>query len=763
MRPPCVLSLSRLIAVPPLASLAVFMLMALPPVATAEERADAPRPDSVSQLMGQVRDAAAGGTPIPGVRVRAAPGGEAVTDAGGWFRVSIPARGVVLLRVEGFGFSAIDRQVAVPRDTPLIVEIERLFLLNELVVSASPLGSVATYQATQALGPDELHQRSNSSIGAMLDGEPGVAMRSLGAAPTRPVIRGFDGDRVLVLENGERMGDLSESAADHAVSLDPLALRRVEVVRGPASLLYGSSALGGVVNLMTADLPPSWSKGVGGSVQGYTGSGNRTVAAGGALLYGAERWAATARLSLREAGDIRTPEAVLPGTALSSRDGQLGLVRESGPLRVGVSASLVDRSYGIPESLDNPLEDVMLTMNRGAVQARGAWTPAPGGPIRRAELRANVARFAQQELERELSPGGRVSAQEVGLEFDQWAASATATVVHAPMGALDEGVLGAAVRLRRLEVGGEGAFTPGSNERAVALFSFQEIPLTGALRLQFGLRGEVQTSRARPNAQFLDVEGSRSATALSGSAGVNWRPTAGWELGAQLARAHRNPTVEELYADGPHLGAGAYEIGSPTLRDEVGHGLDLFVRRGWVRGGIELAAFYNRVDGFVAVQPLGRTDPASGLPVIAYQGTDARLMGGEAMAEVRATEALSLTASLDFVRGDRLGEAVTPLPTIPPFRLRLQARRDFSWGWVEPTLRAVAAQNRVAADEEPTAGYLLLEGSLGLRLGSGGSQLLVARVENALNRLYRDHLSRIEERGFPMPGRSLSLAYRLTF
>ena len=722
-----------------------------------------------SRIHGQVVEVRPPHAPVPGALVRVFPGSETLTDAEGRFSIEIPEAdrvgGTVRVRVaiSGFGLAEVEEEVTLPLAAPLRLEVERLFRLDALVATASPTGSSANYQPVQALSPEDIRRRMAASVGSMLDGEPGIAMRSLGAAPTRPVIRGFDGDRVLVLENGERMGDLAESAADHAVAVDPLALRRVEVVRGPASLLYGSSALGGVVNLLTADLPEQWAQGWEGSLHTHASSMNRSAAAGGEFLYGTDAWAGTGRFSLREAGDIRTPEARLPGTSLSSRDAQLGVVHEGGALRLGLSGSFVDRGYGIPEAIDDPTEEVYLTMERQALQGRMDWTPSASSWVEGVQLRAHMARFHQQELERELVPGGAILKEDVGLEFHQRAGSATATLRHAARGPLDVGALGVAVRFRTLDVGGEEAFTPGVTERSMALFTFQELPLSPALRLQLGARGEFHHSRARPNEDFPDARDRRRSTSLSGSAGVNWRPAAGWELGTQVARAHRTPSAEELYADGPHLGAGAYEIGSAELADEVGHGLDLFVRRGWTRGGVEVAVFRNRISGFVAFQPTGETDPRSGLPVFRYEGTAARFVGGEVVAEFQPSEALALGVGVDWVRADRLGEQATPLPAIPPFRARLSIRWEVARWWVGGTLRAVARQERVAPEEEATGGYNLVDGGVGFRVGPDGRHSVTLRVDNAANRRYRDHLSRVEERGFPMPARNLSLVYRWSY
>ena len=740
------------------------------PNAAAFEAPSAGIQDDSIQIRGRVVDAETDGSPVIGAVVELRElERRARTDDQGAFRFGDVPRGRWTLIARAPGLRPEFIQVEVTGEEGRAVDVEivldaPLFELEEVVATVSPLGSAVGYQPARALDREALTRRLDTSVAHMLDGEPGVAMRSLGPAPARPVIRGFDGDRVLVLEDGERMGDLSETAADHAIALDPLAVDRAEVVRGPASLLYGSSALGGVVNFLTRDLPVTWISGWSGAVASYGATVNRSGAASGEVLYGTGGWALTGRVSAREAGDTRTPEARLPGTSLSGLDAQLGAVREWDGIRAGASFSALDRSYGIPEAIDDPDEDVRIITERQAMQGRLDWTPNDGSWIEGAELRVRAVRFFQQELERDL-----VALQEdVELEFLQHAVYGTATVRHRALGPLDPGAVGVAMRSRQVRVGGDEAFTPGVRQASLGVFAFQELPVSPRLRIQFGARVEGERRRTLPNAAFPDANEGRSGTALSASAGLNWRPTPGWELGVQLARAHRTPTVEELFADGPHLAAGAYEIGDPELDDEVGHGMDLFVRRGSDRIALEVAAFMNRIQGFVAFQPQGEEDPESGLPVFRYEATDARMLGGEATASAQFGRALRLAVGLDYVRGDRrsgeLAEvARVPLPTIPPLRGRLEARYEPGRWWVGSTGRAVRSQRRVAPGEAPTGGYFLLDADAGVRLDAEGRHTLILRMDNATNRLYRDHLSRVEERGFPMPARNLTLVYRMTF
>ncbi len=739
------------------------------------------------QVRGQVVDSEQDGAPVVGAVVELRELERQVrTDARGRFSFEDvpPGRWTVRARAPGLAPRSVElhvtREAAGRMELRVVLDVP-LFELGEVVATVSPLGSQVGYQPARALDRDALTRRMDTSVGVMLDGQPGVDMRSMGPAPARPVIRGFDGDRLLVLEDGERMGDLSETAADHAISLDPMAVERAEVVRGPASLLYGPSALGGVVNLHTRDLPRTWSAGWSGSVVSHGATVNRSGSALADVVYGGAGWAVTGRASVREAGDIRTPEARLPGTSVSGLDAQLGAVGRWRGVETGASFSAQGRSYGIPEAIDDPDEDVRITTERQAVQGRLEWTPNRAGWMEGLEVRYRAVRFFQQELERDL-----VDLQEdVELEFLQHALFGTAIARHRALGPLDPGAVGASLRSRKVRVGGDEAFTPGAREVSLGLFAFQELPVSPSLRLQFGARVEGERGRTLPNAAFPEAEEDRSTWAASGSVGFNWQPGEGWEVGAQLARAHRNPTVEELFADGPHLAAGVYELGDAELGDEVGHGADLFLRHSWERASVEVAAFGNWIRDFVAFQPLGEEDPASGLPIFRYEPTDARMLGGEVTVAGRVGSALHLAGGVDYVRGDRIegmglpsnavpdadsdpgrqraGNTRIPLPSMPPLRGRMELRYEPGRWWVGSTVRAVRSQRRVAPGESPTGGYLLLDADVGARLDGEGHHTVVLRVDNATNRLYRDHLSRVEERGFPMPARNLALVYRFRY
>jgi iron complex outermembrane recepter protein len=720
----------------------------------------------VAVLEGRVTDEATG-RPLRGVRVFLVDlRRDAVTDAAGAFRFASVASGDHRFRVEALGYRV--REGAVTVDTAgasLRLELIRDALpLPEVVATGTPLRGVAPYQPGQALGAEELVARSADSFGQMLDGEPGVAMRSLGAAPGRPVIRGLDGDRVAVLENGQRMGDMSETAHDHAIAMEPLTAERVEVVRGPASLLYGSSALGGVVNLLRRDIPTEWTRGMSGSSALQFASVNRLRAGAGSAEYGGGAWAARARASFRDGSNFRAPgapEGVLESTHTRLSTGGVGVGFEGDRVRGGAALDVHGHVFGIPEELDD--DDASIEIRSRRTRLSGLMNvERPEALFQDLEVRVAVAGYFQKEVEIETAPDGSLQ-EEVPHDFRRLTADAVVTAVHGSVGPFGQGAVGFSVLGSELRGRGFEEFHPDGRALALAAFVFEQIPLHDRLDALVGLRLEHGWTRAFENHVFPDFSDRRSAPTISGAIGLGATVAEGVEVGGQLARAHRAPLLEQLYSNGPHIGAGRFEIGDPALANEVGHGVDLFARLTGDRIRAELALFGNRIEDFVFPRNTGSVDEDSGLPVVVWTASSALFTGGEVVVDVLPTRDLRLRVTGDMVRGIQRDEARTPLPFIPPVRGSLEARYDPGAWWFGARARRVASQNRVPPTQESTDGYTLLDLQAGLRLGGREGHTLVLRVDNALDEIYRDHLSRVDERRFPMPGRNVTVVYRLSF
>lgn len=685
----------------------------------------------------------------------------AITNVSGYYLLANLPVGRHTLTVKGMGYSTERVEFEIQTGQTLVIDVEieyRGLDLDEIVITSSPVGKGYRYQPDNVYTGEELQRRAEISFGGMLDGEPGIAMRSMGPTPSRPVIRGLDGDRILILQNGERMGDISETSAGHAISLDPLSSSRVEVVRGPASLLYGSSAIGGVINLMTNDIPEKWDKGLSGVVSLQGSSMNQMGAGFGRYSYGREKWATGGRFGYRKAGDVRTPDGIIPGTFTENYDGSMGIGFDNKKISGGLNLALGSQSYGIPEELDDPLVRAEVRTRQQMMQGRMNF--GVNNFFDKAQLRIHASRFIQQELELETEDG--ITHEDVEIEFNKYNISSTLTVQHKPSGILDRGAVGISLYARKLDIEGAYGFTPNEQRFNIGMFTFQEIPLTTRVRMQFGGRLDFQRATAIPN-DFLKLDYSRNAFVYSGSVGLNYRPAEGYEIGGQVARSHRHPMLEELFAKGSHLCAGRFEIGDIDLGDEIGYGSDLFAK--WANGPFhaELAVFYNYFSNFIIMQPTGCIDEVSGFPVVEYQQDKARLFGGEAIFGWAILNGLTTDLTVDYVAGRRIASTIENLPFIPPFRFSGTVEYDYGKGWIGTRVRAIASQNQVSFEEETSPGYTLLGVNAGVRMNGCGNHVIIFRVDNLLDRKYRDHLTRIEERNFPMPGRSFNLAYRWFF
>lgn len=685
-----------------------------------------------------------------------------ITDVSGHYMLTNLPVGRHTLTVKGMGYvsQSIEFEISANQTIEIDFEVEYVGLnLDEIVITSSPTASGFRYQPDMTYMAEALQRRSEVSFGEMLNGSPGIAMRSLGSVPARPVIRGMGGDRILILENGERMGDISETSADHSIALDPLVASRVEVVRGPASLLYGSSALGGVINLMTTDIPDRWDPGSSGVVSLQGATMNKMGAGFGRYTFGGDEWAATARFAHRASADIRTPEGILPGTSMNSYDAAAGIGFSNGSRTGGGSFSYSGQTYEIPEHIDNPDEGVEIRMQRQALQGRLNFDRS--GFMDKGQIRFNASRLFQQELEYGWTDG--IFDEDVELEYEKYSFSSTLTMQHKPFEFFDRGAIGINFHAHNLDVGGDEAYTPGEQRFNFGVFTFQEIPLSNIMRMQVGLRLDFLHTGALPNELFPGISAKRNAVNYTGSLGFNHQPVEGLEVGGQFARSHRNPSVEELFADGVHLGAGVYEIGNSALKDEVGQGADFFINWSGKTFSLEFAAFVNYFRNYIIFEPTGETDPVSGYSVFRYTDDEARLMGGELSGTIRLHDNVELGFGADFVNGRRLNDDRHYLPFVPPVRVMADLEYDFGNGWVGAKILSAARQDRVAPDEEVTGGYTLLGMSAGYRLGSPGRHVIILRGDNLLDTSYRDHLSRIEDRNFPMPGRNITLAYRWFF
>jgi iron complex outermembrane receptor protein len=625
------------------------------------------------------------------------------------------------------------------------------------VVSVSPQtrDQFEAYQATSVLAGQDLAIELEGNLASTVTSQPGVAERAFGPGPTRPVIRGFDGDRVVVLEDGQRMGDLSSQSGDHGVNSNPAAASRVEVVRGPSTLLYGSNAIGGLVNVISELIPTTPVVGTSGRFLADFGSAAWEGGAAADVSTGVGAFVLHAGGAARGSGDTHTPEGVVDNTQSKSVLGNVGLSWTTQKSYFGGSYQYDKFRYGIPVVEDGQVE---LDPRRHSMTVRGQSQDLDG-------LVSSVrGTFAHRRYRHDEIVGG-----EIGTRFKNDTSEFDLLASHRPFGHLT-GTLGATGMVRAFSSAGEEALSPPVDQGNVALFTYQELTWPH-VTLQFG---------ARYDHTVYSPEGGlrpRTFDEASGSAGVLFRPTEGTTLAVSVARAVRPPALEELYFFGPHPGNFAFEIGNPDLAAERNLGVDIAFRWRAPRVSGELTFFRNDVNDYIYRNPISEEefDERYGhdaeeheghghdeFPFVEFLGGDAVLQGFEGHADFHVTQRFILEAGFDMVRAE-LSETSEPLPRIPPMRFQTGVRYQRDAFQSGGSIAFVSKQDRVFGDETPTDGYTLLKlfASYAFKLDATVNTI-TARLDNATNELYRNHLSYVKDY-VAEAGRSFRLIYSVDF
>ena len=653
-----------------------------------------------------------------------------------------------------------------------------VFELAELVVAGSLTARSGheLLSAASVVSGAELNRSLDQTVAATVQDEPGVSVSSMAPSTGRPVIRGLSGDRILILEDGQRPGDMSATSGDHAVAVDPLTAKQFEVVRGPMSLLYGSSALGGVVNVVREEIPTSLPDHAHGLLTTEGSSVNRGLSGGGYILTKVSGFALRAEASGRTSRDVSTPIGDLINTGTRTYNLAGGAARSGDWGHAGSSYRFYRNEYGIPGGFVGGHEHgVDIRMQRHTLRAESEFHPHEAAFLSTISAHIVGTLYDHQEIE---------ESGEIGTEFDQQTLSGELQARHDQQGILTQGAFGMRAQYRDITTGGS-LKTPSTYDYAVAGYIVEEATV-GALSIQAGARYD--WSRYVPREiTFIFVGGQevpvreRSFGAMSGSLGLLFAITPSSRVGASVSRAFRTPDFNELYSDGPHLAANSYDVGNPELRSETGTGMDLFARFSGehVRG--EIAAFRNVLSDFIFPSSQGRVEsgPQRGRPRLQYANEDARFVGAEGEIEWNIAKRFVLHGTASYVQAEFTSERDSiPLfegqdtlflapsrhaPLIPPFNGRVGARYESPRYFGGADVRWASEQDRIGDFETRTDGYAIVNLNAGLRFEQGVRfHTITLRIENVTDREYREHLSRIKDI-MPQPGRNISLLYRLNF
>ena len=633
------------------------------------------------------------GKPLAGATVQLAGTGRVCsTDSTGLcrFEALAPGRYDVSVRLAGFGTSRAEVLVkdGAPARLPvsLAPEVHRS---ESVTVSPDARDTFESYQPATVLAGGDLAQTLAANLGETLGSQTGVNVRAFGPGPSRPVIRGLDGDRVLILENGARTGDLSSQSADHAVNIDPTSATQVEVVRGPATLLYGSSALGGVVNVLSDEIPTHPVRNATGAVTLMGGTANDEAGVAGNVALGNGRWAVQGR-RLGESHRRRDD----PG-----RDDPEHPVPDEGRRR----RTRLHRRQRLPRGLvpvrRQPLRRAVRGRGRDAAQppppprrpARRA--PEPGRLHRGAEVRGRLPRLRSRR-----DRGQRGDRHQLQERVQRGPAAAQPRAARPPQG--DVRLLGNAPQLQLGGRGGARSADHAEHLRRVRLRGAELQPPVAPVRREGGPDGFSPDGAAVDRPELTD----RDFTEFSGSLGLVGRLRDELTLAANLARAARNPSLEELYNHGPHAGNFAFEIGNPDLVSEKGLGLDVSLRYRSRRLHAELTWFRNSIDDYIFPFQTGEVRGRPAGRELQVRGQ--QLQGFEAHVDVGFSDSLWLELGGDAVRGELRATA-----------RRFRGCRPTGAGSACATRRAASTsrarshggeQDRVYGAETPTDGYTVV-------------------------------------------------------
>ena len=673
------------------------------------------------------------------------------TGPDGAFRFPAVPPGRYTVVVRRVGYAARVSEVEVGTGPAELTLLPAAVQVEPVTVTATrqPIDALGSPLPVAGLSGDRLRRAQSVSLARALETLAGVRTLSTGESIGKPMIRGLAGARVLVLGNGSRLEDYSWSDED-GPSVDARLAERVEVIRGPASVLYGSDALGGVVNVIPAELPdanggPAFTR----SGLELSGATNNAELGGALRLEGASGrlgWRATA--IGRHAADLHTPAGELDNTGFGALSGEaaVGLRGSRG------GAAVRYARYG---------GEFKLLEANGPPAA-----PATGeaGPERKlADDRVQIAgdyRFGSVRLEAkgQWQRHSLIEVSEEATAFDLLLNTATLDVLlHHPAGPRVRGTIGASGLYQTNDTRGPIPLVPGARVRAAALFAFEQATL-GRWSLLAGGRVDARHLGADSNAALGLSPQTRDYVAWSANVGFVYRPMPSLALAANLGRAWRAPTLFELFANGPHVGEARYEVGRPTLRPEAAANLDVSAR--WQGGRVsgEVAGYRNGIGRYIFLAPTSNT--VGGLRVYDYDQADAVLAGMEASLEALAWPVVTIGLRGDATWGTNR-TTDEPLPSVPAPRATVSVELHSAAGaWsgrphVGVEAEFVGRQTRLNPLDIPTAGYTLLNVDAGAEARLLGRAVRVdLAVRNAADASYRDFLSRYKEFALN-PGRNV--------
>ena len=759
-------------ALRPRAALAALVLLALGAV-----------PVAAQTVSGTIT---AAGQPVVGASIRVLElGRTARTDAAGGFRIEHLPTGTYRLYTTAIGFRALTDTIEVGA-LPVTVALTLVpspIPVEPVVISAAPTPSTADelYQPAQSKGRGDLSQEPGITFSEKISDLPGVAMRGNGSAPSRPILRGLGDNEVLVLENGLRMGDIATYDPAHATPIDALSIAQIDVVRGPASVLYGPNTIGGLVNVITTLVPTPSDRQMSGVVaaSGNTGAEGYSAYADNVVTMGRSAFHLGGGGVNSSATRIPSGSYTDPGSGVAfdldeipqsfdrSSQEMAGYSYQGNSGMIGAGFRHYHMNYGIPGVPPNPGFDSVppstsrIAQDRNTLELRGLLNTG-GALFGRLRLNASYNDYGHSEFPTAQDSTGVSDPQ--ANHFHKREFNGVLQLDQRPAGRLS-GTVGLWTDVQDLTISGDQPLGPNSRTTGLAGYAYEEYATGADTRLQGGLRFDYNKIQTRPDLSSTDSvfqasNESRLSNAVTASLGMIHRLSSHVSASVSAARSFRAPTVQELFADGLDAPSGTYTVGTATLGPEHGYGVDASLKGEFNGATVEVSPYVNYVNGYI--YGFLRGDTIQGFPVRQFGTTNARLWGFEASATVAASRWVVLQGSADYVNAEDT-KAGAPLPFTPPLRGMLRATWEGRKGWGLVEWRMAASQTRLGDGDTPTDGYAIMDLGLGIRFGNGAAMSeLGLHCDNVFNTVYRDNLSVIKD-FIPQPGRAFRVEYQLLY
>ncbi len=684
----------------------------------------------------------------------------------------------ISLTISMIGFKDVKKSFELDRDiydTGKILMTRDTMRMKEVFVDAHKNNQPKDFSSNVYLAGSKYHRNLKSSLALTIEEETGLAIQSLGQGATQPVLRGYSGDRFLLTEDGVIAGDLSNTSIDHAVSIDMASFNKVEIIRGPKSLIYGSNTIGGVIDVSRKiDSDARFKK---SSVQAVFGSESANSSIfGNVVYYQPINDKNQLRFSLlkRNAGNQISPIGALENTALSNNEFTGSYMYFGSDYLANLSFEQITMDYGIPGSLEGHISGVDLNMNKNTQKFNFHKDIRLMG-FQTLDIDQRYISYSHTESEKSsIYPSVIMDQQIFSLQN-----LLKGPKVH----------FGTLFQYRKFQAGGF-YWTPDTEEITLAVFGLLEREISN-FTLQLSSR--VEYLSVIPDIQYkpANLESSqlieRNFQLISAGISI-FRDWKNWEFTFGTMLTGRSPSIEDLFSDGPHLGTYSYEIGKPTLDLERTIGVETSLKYYRDKSTIRLTGFQNFSPNYhisskmgdcpdaVNYDPLlGISHPCAGSNFIEWGGGSSGwlykyqmdgyrvlIYGLESELKYELTNSINLYGSISTIRGENLSSNI-PLAYMPPDKYLFSTELDLNPLSAIVTLRKVSPQERLGEFEIKTDGYFVANISGAYMLHSSNlKHKIIFSVDNIFNQKYYNHLSRIKTI-MPEKGRNIGIQYRLVF